>query len=342
MAYNAGRYSGLDRKLPRQSKGARLWYDRRRNSYVIRDGARFVRTGSSDLDAAQKLLGDYIAANYRPRQSSCPSIAEILLAYLKEVVPQRRTARNLRYNVSNLNKWWGDKRVMDVTSANCRAYAEPRQQGGALVDLKILQAAINHWHKEHGPLEMVPRVTIPANPLPRTRWLTRSEAARLLKVARKTPYLARMILLCLYTGSRKGVILALKWDQIDLKRAILHRRPQMAAGALNKRAPPVRLGRRILAHLRRWERLDGGSCATVCHYNGQSIKQPHRSWDRICKSAGLKGVTPHTLRHTRATWLMQKGAPVWDVAGHLGMTVKTLEQTYGHHHPDYQGGVADL
>jgi integrase len=183
---------------------------------------------------------------------------------------------------------------------------------------------------------------MPRAPGPRTRWLTRAEASRLLGAAHRVEYLKRLILLGLHTGSRPGVLLALKWDQIDLKTGVMLRRPQMTAGASNKQAPPVRLGRKILGHLRRWHRMDGGICALVVHYNGQQISSPHTSWRKACHAAGLQNVKPHTLRHTRATWLMQKGASVWEVAGHLGMTVKTLESTYGHHHADYQGTVADL
>jgi integrase len=50
----------------------------------------------------------------------------------------------------------------------------------------------------------------------------------------------------------------------------------------------------------------------------------------------------HTLRHSRATYLMQSGADPWEVSGHLGMSIQTLTRTYGHHHPDYQKNVADL
>jgi integrase len=42
-------------------------------------------------------------------------------------------------------------------------------------------------------------------------------------------------------------------------------------------------------------------------------------------------VTPHTLRHTAATWLMQLGTDPWEAAGYLGMSVKVLIDTYGLH-----------
>jgi hypothetical protein len=30
----------------------------------------------------------------------------------------------------------------------------------------------------------------------------------------------------------------------------------------------------------------------------------------------------HTLRHTKATWLMQAAVPIWQAAGFLSMTVQ--------------------
>ena len=57
--------------------------------------------------------------------------------------------------------------------------------------------------------------------------------------------------------------------------------------------------------------------------------------------SGLKGrISPHTLRHTAATWLMQIGVSTWEAAGFLGMSEKTLRDVYGHHHPDYLHGAA--
>ena len=41
-----------------------------------------------------------------------------------------------------------------------------------------------------------------------------------------------------------------------------------------------------------------------------------------------------------ATWLMQRGVPIWQAAGYLGMSAEMIERTYGHHHPDYMRAAA--
>ena len=37
---------------------------------------------------------------------------------------------------------------------------------------------------------------------------------------------------------------------------------------------------------------------------------------------------------------MQRGVPMWQAAGYLGMSVQMIERTYGHHHPDYMRSAA--
>src|SRR4051812_19363859 len=51
-------------------------------------------------------------------------------------------------------------------------------------------------------------------------------------------------------------------------------------------------------------------------------------------------VTPHTLRQT-ATWLMQRGVPVGEAAGFLGVSAEVLLGTCGHHHPDFLHDAAN-
>lgn len=275
-------------------------------------------------------------------------IADVLAVYAEEVVAHKKTARSISYNISNLLKWWGGKNVTDITVRSCREYAGTKTPQAASADLKFLRAAVGHWHEheEYGPLKFIPKFWRPAPNPPKERWLTRDEAAKLLWAARPYQHIRRFILLGLYTGSRPGVTLALTWDQVDFRNKTLSRLPAGATEDEKKRAPKVRLGRRILAHLKRWKRLDGGK-GYICQYVGPfresgPVKDPHGAWDKVIEASGLEGVTRHTLRHTRATWMMNAGVPIWEAAGFLGMSVKTLERIYGHHSPDHQERAANV
>lgn len=329
--------------MPRRAKGARLYRDSTRDQYVIRDGRRFLRLGTRSHTEAEKLLGEYIAGKQRPVAHESPLVSAILEAYSNDIAQHRKTKVNLSYVLGSLEVWWGTKPASEITARNCRAYAKTKTNSAAGQDLKVLKAACNHWTKEYKALNPPPVIWKPAEGQPRERWLTRSELARLLWGARRSQHLRRFILLAYYTGSRPGVILQLQWDQVDLNKGLLLRtRPETAKDA-KKRAPPVRLGKRILSHLRRWRRSDDSVIKVVCHYNGIAVEDPHKSWDRAIKTSGLEGVTRHTLRHTRATHLMQSGrVSAWEAAGFMGMTVKTLERVYGHHSPDHQGAAPDV
>jgi integrase len=336
--------------MPRRSKGPRLYLDPKRKKWAIRDGSRFIRTdcGERDSAKAEKYLAKYIGQKHDPEPSSAPMIADVLSVYGSEVAPHRVTARTIAYQLGSLLRWWGEKRTSDISKETCREYAATKDNSsGAGADLKMLRAAVLYWHEHEkfGPLSVMPRFWRPAEPLPRERWLTRSEAARLLKASKPYQHLRRLILLGLYTGSRPGVLLAMQWSQIDLDAGILIR--TRGVQSKNKKAPRVRLGRRILSHLRRWHHLDAGT-GFVCHFRehphlpSRQVADPHTAWRKVVKAAGLVGVTRHTLRHTRATWMAQKGVPLFEAAGFLGMTVRTLEKTYAHHDPEHQERAANV
>ena len=171
--------------MPRKRLPPRLVLDKARGHWFIRDGQAFVRTGcpEREIAKAEQVLAKYLAEKYQPERSPAPSVADVLLVYLRDKVPGMKS-RSTKYNISNLAKWWGDKTLAQVTAANCRAYAATRTQSAARADLDRLSAAINYWNLEYGPLAVVPIVWKPPKSEPRDRWLTRSEAARFLRAAR--------------------------------------------------------------------------------------------------------------------------------------------------------------
>ena len=330
--------------MPRRRLPPRLYLDKARQQWAILDGTNFVRTSCAhdELAKAERVLAEYIGQKYQPERSPAPPVADVLLAYLRDKVPTMKS-RSTKYYVSNLAAWWGDKTLTEVTAANCRAYAKNKTQSAARADLEKLAAAIQYWHEEYGPLDKVPVVWKPQRVEARDRWLTRSEAARFLWETRRTEHLKRFTLIGLYTGSRSGAIRNLEWSWIDLERGTMRRRAPRTSETKNKRTPPIPIPRKLLHFLRRWHRIDGGKAKYVVHYNGAQIKRDvQTAWRNARKRAGMPWLHPHVLRHTAATWRVQRGIAPWQVAGFLGMTVRVLEATYGHHSPDYMREAADI
>jgi integrase len=96
-------------------------------------------------------------------------------------------------------------------------------------------------------------------------------------------------------------------------------------------------------HMRRWRDRKIVTSHFV-EWRGLPVKSVKNGFAAAVELAGLDltdgNVTPHTLRHTAATWLMQNAAPLWEAAGFLGMSPETLKNVYGHHHLDFMAGAA--
>src|SRR5262249_43288006 len=173
--------------------------------------------------------------------------------------------------------------------------------------------------------------------------LTSHEAALLLRAALRSPqvrlYLPLFILLALYTGRRKEAILALRWHQVDLAHGVIDfRKP--AEAETNKRRGRVKIPRKLLGHLKRARRR-GTDIGYVLHIDGQRIGNIKKSFAAACKRAGLDDVTPHVLKHTAASWIVQSGKSFDDAAEFLATSAKVLRDTYAHLHPEHQRSVAD-
>jgi integrase len=247
-------------------------------------------------------------------------------------------------------------RANAINGELCRAYVAQRStDAAARRELKDLRAAINHRRRE-GLCSQVVAIVLPEERPPRERWLTRREAAALLRAAwryrevqkgvkterRSRRHVAKFILVGLYTGTRAGAICgaALQptvgrgWTDVD--RGVFYRRPPRQRET-NKRQLPVPLPPQLLAHLRRWKRCGQ---RFVVEWNSKPVKAIEKVFANAVADAGLgPDVTPHVLRHTAATWLMQGGTSPWEAAGFLGMSVEMLLERCGYHHPDHLSGA---
>ncbi|MDW9417417.1 site-specific integrase [Sinorhizobium meliloti] len=273
------------------------------------------------------------------------------------------------WHMVHLLSFFGDKACSGVDGEACRGYVKARLAGAigkrpvkvgtARRELETLQAALGFAYKEKKLLYPVP-VTLPAKAPSRERWLSRSEAARLLagalgivpvaldietrepvkwgRMFKPVYHVARFILIGLYSGTRHEAILGLRWGVnsaggwFDLAHGVMYRRGQGQAET-NKRRPPVPIPENLLAHVERWRRI---TVKGPVEYAGRLIKKERRGWDRARALAGLgDDVTPHIMKHTCITWMLQRGVSFWEVSGFTGTSEKVIRETYGHHSPHH-------
>ncbi|WP_236045174.1 MULTISPECIES: tyrosine-type recombinase/integrase [Pseudooceanicola] len=286
----------------------------------------------------------------------------VLAIYADEHAPHVASPARIGYAIEALDRIWQNLPVSAIKGETCRRYATQRgcSDGTIRRELGVLQAALNYCHRE-GYLVTAPKVTLPPKPDPRERWLTRQEAAWLLRGARALNkdgrHLQDFILHGLYTGSRKATILAMHIDKpskigghVDTVNGILYRKPQ-GKRETNKRQRPARLPERYLAHLRRQAR-NGRQFVVERKIIRRGVEERcmvadiKKGWPRAVSLAmelaaargitvNLTGITPHVLKHTAITWALQRGATTWDAAGYFGTSIETIERVYGHHAPDH-------
>ena len=223
--------------MPRRSKGARLWLEPgrrdergriiRRPIYVIRDGSikRSTGFGEGEIEQAQRALAEYQIARYsaprsRDRDPGSVKIADVISIYVEDVAAKHARPRETAARFERLLDFYGDESLLYLNRRTCIAYARQRRsEAVARRELEDLRAAIR-YHWENGYCTALTPVVLPGRSPSRDRWLTRSEAARLLWCAwrlRQPQYgniterptaqhVARFILVALYTGTRAGAI----------------------------------------------------------------------------------------------------------------------------------------
>jgi len=353
--------------VPRRAKGPHLWlrpaHDGRPAAWRILDKGRQRGTGlgagASEAEKDQALaayLADKhtTAATSGSRDPSQIFVDDVLALYARDRVPHLARPEEVVRRIQALRGHFGGKRLSSVTGASCREYAAT---GGTRRELEDLRAAINH-HRREGLHDRLISVILPPKGQPRERWLTREEAAALIRAAwryrerqndrttrrRTRQHVARFMVVARYMGSRASVICGASIEPkrpagrpwVDLAKGVFYGRP-VGERETNKRRQTVGVPRALLAHIRRWRRLGQ---RYVVEWNGEPVTRVNKAHNAVVKDAGLgRDVTPHIWRHTVATWLMQAGADMWEASGFLAMTVETLQRVYGHHHPAHNATV---
>lgn len=346
--------------MARRNKGIHIWFRKERNCYEVGEyiGGKPKRhaTGLSSLADAEKKLAETILERGTLRTPEIDiTLGEIIAYYSKEHLPTIASPLTAIKCFERLLPFWGDLKLVDIRKSKCLAYLDYRkkeflawqkandyQSQRQLSDetvrreLEQLQAAIRYAHSDN-IINSFPSIWKTQKCKPKERWLTQLEAAKLLREANKlkqaSEYLPLFIYLALYTGARSNAVLTLRWSQIDFQTETLDFR--MGQNSKTKGRAVIPIPKRLLRELKQ-ARHRGTSSGFVIHRDQQPIGSVKNSFGTACKRAGLNDVTPHTLRHTAASWMVQKGVPIYDVAKYLGhSSIAMIEKTYGHMSPEH-------
>jgi len=164
----------------------------------------------------------------------------------------------------------------------------------------------------------------------RERFLSGEEIERLgqtlndAEASGSNPQSIAIIRLLMLTGARKGEIIGLRWDEVDLERGLLAKRDSKtgqksipissAAGDIIRGIP------RLVASPYVFPAARGDG-----HFQGLT-----KDWLAIRAEAGLSDVRLHDLRHTFASISIERGIPIAVLSRVLGHASITTTERYAH------------
>lgn len=291
---------------------------------------------------ARRKLGEIAGGNdpavARAAEKANPTLAELVSMFLEEHAEAKRkprTAAEYRRMLSLLVlPRLGERRVMAITRADVASLhhglrATPYQANRVLAVLsKLFSWAEKRGYRESGGNSCEYVEKYPERK--RERFLSEDELAALgealaqAELENVNPYVIAAIRLLLLTGARLNEILSLRWQDVDLERAML-RLPDSKTGQ-----KPIYLSPPALEVLATVPRIQGNDHVIVGYKPGSSMVNLQKPWRAIRARAGLDDVRLHDLRHSFASVAAASGLSLPVIGALLGHTQAATTHRYAH------------
>lgn len=266
-----------------------------------------------------------------------PLFDEVLADYLEAAQRGRNIDRDV-FAGRHLAGAFAGRTLRSIGPVDIEQYLTERRAAGISEstlkrELGVFKAAVN-WvnRKRHTDLPNPAAKLELTEPPGRVRWLTQEQAETLLDTARhnqRAAHLVDFIALALHTGMRKGEMLHLEWNRVDLRQSLIYLDTQK--NGQRGSVPLNQVARQALLNRARFRAEQCPAAPHVfCDRNGQRIGNVQRSFVSACAAAGIADFHIHDLRHTTAAWLVQAGVPLLDVANLLRHASIEMTQRYAH------------
>ena len=288
--------------------------------------------------AATRILGE-IAAGGDPieRRETARRQAETCNdfwpTYLKHIKRQNRTWQRDENRWSNdIAPFIGRKPIASITTADCQKIVDHAGRTKP-VEANRIAALMGAFFAQ--ALKSERATKNPARGLsryeetPRDRFLSSAEVQAFLGACEKAPEpWGSFFALLLWTGARKGAVMAMKWSDVNLDNAVWH---IPAAIAKNKKVAAIPLVAPAIAILRQRLAVRDNS-AWVFPASSRSGHMEHaaKAWDAITDTAQLVDLRPHDLRRTIGSWLAAAGASSFVIQKVLTHRSAASAKAYAH------------
>jgi len=320
---------------------------KRGNIYWIRyagiDG-RIVResSGSEKFKKAENLL---IKRKQDIREGKMPEIKVIknhtfkeLAAEYRKWAERQRSYNSKKFFISHLENKFGLLPLRRFNTMMIEQFqTEEIQNKKKPATINRYVATLSHMFTKAVEWDMVEEETLKrirkAKLLPennrRLRYLSKDESQKLVKACEI--HLKPIVTTALNTGMRRGEILSLKWDQVDLKNGFILL--DVTKNGERREVPINATVKDALHGLIR--RLD----IPYVFYDPRSGKpflDVKRSFHSACKKAKINNFHFHDLRHTFASHLVMAGVDLTTVKELLGHKTLTMTLRYAHLAPSHK------
>jgi integrase len=271
------------------------------------------------------------------------SFRELATEYLKWTERQRGSKQKVNV-VKQLVKVFGQYPLRYFGSRMLEQYQTERTQAGnksATVNRHL--ATIKHmfnkavewdWVEEE-VLKRVRRVKLLEENNRRLRFLSFEECQALINNCDK--HLRPIVIMALNTGMRRGEILSLKWDNVDLKHGFILL--EITKNGERREIPINEMPRDTLQGILR--RID----IPYVFYDqttGKPYQRVTRSFISACRRAGIRDFHFHDIRHTFASHLVMARVDLTTVKELLGHKTLAMTLRYAHLAPTHKVTALDI
>jgi integrase len=305
-----------------------------------------------------KAIGEGTAPTVTNRRALNTTFAELADRYLDFIQGQKAVATKKGF-IQELKAAFGSVKLNALTLAaveiwQARLMNEPRQARSEAQKKEVLAplavasvnrrlACLKHMLTKavdweligKDTLDRLRRVKLTKEENRRSRFLSAAECRDLIAAAPK--HLKPVLIFALNTGCRKGEILGLTWDRVDLKHGFI-RLDKTKSGTgrdipINNTLAATLQGliRRVDSPLVFYNPATGG--------RWHDLKRPFAT---ACSRTKLQDFRFHDLRHTFASQLVMAGVDLTTVSRLLGHASLTMTLRYSHLAPDHLKSAVDL